>query len=43
MPKWLFLTEEAGAPQERLEELIRERGYGGSLEGLQVIEEAHPA
>ncbi len=35
---WLFLTEDAGAAQERLQELIRERGYGGSLEGLQVIQ-----
>ena len=33
---WLYLTEDRGAPRERLESLIRERGYGGSLDGMEV-------
>lgn len=34
---WLFLTEDAGVSQEHLQALIRERGYGGSLDGLQFV------
>ncbi len=34
---WLYLTEDRNATQEALESLIRERGYGGSLEDLRVV------
>ena len=33
---WLYLTEDRDAGQDQLERLIRERGYGGSLEGMQI-------
>ena len=33
---WLYLTEDRDAPQQQLEQFIRERGYGGTLEGLRV-------
>ena len=33
---WLYLTDDEAAPQERLEQLVRERGYGGPLDHLQI-------
>jgi hypothetical protein len=33
---WLYLTPERGTSSEDLEQLIRERGYGGPLDDLRV-------
>ena len=33
---WLYLTDERDVPRDRLEALIRERGYGGPLDELRV-------
>ena len=33
---WLYLSDDVTAPEERIESLIRERGYGGPLDRMQV-------
>jgi len=33
---WLFLSEDRSTSRERLEELIRARGFGGLLDGLVI-------
>lgn len=33
---WLYLAEERDVPQDRLAAIIRERGYGGTLDDLRV-------